>query len=129
MQSTMTVTHQSERTRHLRQLLERHTTELSARKQDLRGLTADGASAVEDSESSMIREWRGLGAAMASISSRTVQLIESAMLRLEAGTYGRCSECREPIASARLRALPFADACRDCQERRDKATSALPILV
>jgi RNA polymerase-binding transcription factor DksA len=119
----------AERTRLLRQLLERYTLELSARKQDLRGLSAESADAVEDSESSMVRESRGLGAAMASISSRTVQLIESSLRRLQAGTYGRCSDCGEPIATARLRALPFADACRECQERRDQATGAFPILV
>jgi DnaK suppressor protein len=111
-----------ERARLLRQLLGRHATELAARKQDLRGLSADNVDAVEDAESRMVREWRGLGAAVASISSRTVQMIEASLRRLQAGTYGRCSDCGRAIAKERLRALPFADACRDCQERRDQAS-------
>jgi RNA polymerase-binding transcription factor DksA len=111
-----------ERARLLRQLLGRYAMELSARKQDLRGLSADSVDAVEDAESRMVREWRGLGAAMASISSRTVQMIEVSLRRLQAGTYGLCSDCEQPIAKERLRALPFADACRDCQERRDQAS-------
>ena len=127
MQNTDTL--RGERARLLRQLLERHALELAARKHDLRGLTAESADAAEDSESSMVRESRGLGAAIASISSRTVQLIETSLRRLQAGTYGRCSDCERPIATARLRALPFADACRDCQERRDQASGAFPILV
>lgn len=113
-----------ERARLLRQLLGRHAMELSARKQDLRGLAADSVDAVEDAESRMVRETRGLGAAVASISSRTVQMIEASLRRLEAGTYGRCSDCGRAIAKERLRALPFADACRDCQERRDQASGA-----
>ena len=124
-----TNTLQGERTRLLRQLLERHANELSARKQDLRGLSADSVDVVEDSESSMVRETRGLGAAIASISSRTVQLIEGSLRRLQAGTYGVCSDCETPIAPVRLRAMPFADACRECQERRDQAHGAFPILV
>ena len=112
----------------LRQLLEQHGAELLARKHDLRSRAEDGADAVEDAESSMVRESRGLGAAMASISSRTVQLIESALRRIESGTYGRCSECSGAIAPLRLRAVPFADACRGCQERRDLDDQAYPIV-
>ena len=123
------ITLQGERARLLRQLLERHANELSARKQGLRGLSAESVDVVEDTESSMVRESRGLGAAIASISSRTVQLIETSLRRLHEGTYGQCSDCAEPIATARLRALPFADACRDCQERRDETQGAFPILV
>ena len=67
--------------------------------------------------------------AVAAISSRTVPRLETSLERLRAGTYGRCSDCDRPIGTARLRALPFADACRDCQERRDQARDAFPILV
>ena len=119
----------TDRARLLWRLLERHAAELTVRKSDLRALTADGLEAVEDLESTILRESRGLGAAVASISSRTVQLIESALRRLESGTYGHCSDCDGVIAWARLRALPFAEACRDCQERRDQASGAFPILV
>ena len=119
---------QGERARLLQRLLELHATELSAQKQGLRGISADSALGVDAADSNMTRESRGLGAAVASISSRTVQLIEASLRRLHAGTYGRCADCGLPIASARLRALPFADACRDCQERRDQAGGAYPLL-
>jgi DnaK suppressor protein len=117
------------RERLLSRMLERHAIELSARKQDLRSLYTESADVVEDTESIILREARGLGAAVAAISSRTVQRLESSLKRLRAGTYGRCSDCDAPIGTARLRALPFADACRDCQERRDQARGVLPILV
>ena len=123
-----TINLRSERARLLKLLLEQHATQLAACRIDLRR-SADGVEAVEDLESSLNRESHGLGAAMASIQSRTVQLIETSLRRLESGSYGRCSECNGPIAWVRLQALPFADTCRDCQERRDQASGAFPVLV
>jgi DnaK suppressor protein len=41
--------------------------------------------------------------------------VNRALARLAAGRYGRCEECDEPIASPRLRALPFATRCLECQ--------------
>jgi DnaK suppressor protein len=62
----------------------------------------------------------GVGAALVQITSRTLQGIESALRRLKTGTYGKCSECRGDIPEARLRAMPFAERCRDCQEMFDE---------
>jgi DnaK suppressor protein len=42
--------------------------------------------------------------------------IDAAIGRHKAGTYGRCVSCNEEIALARLRALPFAQRCAECQE-------------
>jgi DnaK suppressor protein len=61
---------------------------------------------------------------------RTQQLvqIQDALERLSAGQYGHCQECDEFIGTARLRALPFAQRCRDCQalaERRARRESIL----
>jgi DnaK suppressor protein len=51
--------------------------------------------------------------------SETLKKIDQAILRLENGSYGRCPECDQEIAAARLRALPFALLCRDCQEESE----------
>jgi len=40
--------------------------------------------------------------------------IRQAIGRIEAGTYGQCLVCGEPIAEARLRALPTATQCIVC---------------
>ena len=45
--------------------------------------------------------------------------ITAALERLEEGTYGYCYECGEEIAGRRLRALPFAERCRDCEETHE----------
>ena len=36
--------------------------------------------------------------------------------RLDAGTYGRCAQCGQPIAGPRLQAVPWAKLCVHCQE-------------
>jgi DnaK suppressor protein len=42
--------------------------------------------------------------------------IEAALQRLDAGTYGDCVSCGEPIGDARLKVRPAATQCRDCAE-------------
>lgn len=53
------------------------------------------------------------------LTDETLKKIDAAILRLEDGSYGRCDECEQEIAAARLRALPFAVLCRDCQEQAE----------
>ncbi|HEY6056923.1 MAG TPA: TraR/DksA C4-type zinc finger protein [Candidatus Limnocylindrales bacterium] len=42
--------------------------------------------------------------------------VETALERIEAGTYGRCRRCGTEIAAERLEALPWAAYCIDCQQ-------------
>jgi RNA polymerase-binding transcription factor DksA len=46
--------------------------------------------------------------------------IDAALVRLDAGKYGFCSECEGEISERRLRALPFAVRCQPCEERREQ---------
>lgn len=46
--------------------------------------------------------------------------IEEALKRIEAKTYGECIICEKPIASIRLKALPYAKCCKKCQEKMEK---------
>ena len=40
--------------------------------------------------------------------------IDAALERIEAGTFGVCTNCGKPIAEDRLDARPWADLCIDC---------------
>ena len=42
--------------------------------------------------------------------------IGAALQRLEAGTYGVCISCGEPVGEGRLKVRPAATQCRDCAE-------------
>lgn len=55
-------------------------------------------------------EWRG---------QERRPLILAALARVDAGTYGICLGCREPIPYARLAAIPETQTCIDCVWRRD----------
>ncbi len=44
--------------------------------------------------------------------------VEQALRRVEAGTYGFCESCGEPIPEARLEVLPYASTCVTCASRR-----------
>jgi DnaK suppressor protein len=51
-----------------------------------------------------------------------LELVEEALVRLDAGTFGTCVRCGKPIATERLEALPWAARCIDCQRAgRDRA--------
>ena len=59
--------------------------------------------------------------ALIQMKAETLNKINQALTRLEEGTYGNCFECGEEISEARLRALPFAVRCKDCEEARETA--------
>ena len=42
-----------------------------------------------------------------------------ALARIAYGTYGTCLHCDEEISQKRLRAVPWATLCIDCQESAD----------
>lgn len=49
--------------------------------------------------------------------ARELAEVTRALEEIEAGRYGVCRECGDPIARARLRVLPFATRCVACQAR------------
>ncbi len=51
--------------------------------------------------------------------SRLLKAIDSALFRIERGTFGVCEVCAEPIPAVRLNAVPWARLCRECKEQQD----------
>lgn len=50
--------------------------------------------------------------------AKILQAIEGALRRMEQGTYGICRDCGEPIAPARLNAIPWTRVCIDCKQKQ-----------
>lgn len=46
--------------------------------------------------------------------------VEHALQKYEAGTYGLCDACGQPIEPARLEAMPQASLCLSCKSSRAK---------
>ncbi len=107
----------------LRQMLEDRRRELMSDVQDrIRDVRAEGDREVLDQgESSEVDIQEDIEFALIQMKSETLNKINAALRRLEEGTYGNCFECGEEVAEARLRALPFAVRCKDCEEARETA--------
>lgn len=128
--ATKTGAGESTRSRYaeLKQMLESRRQELKAAVQGkMRDVRAEGGrggkvsevlDAVESSEADIQDD---LEFALIQMKSETLNKITDALARLEAGDYGNCFECGEEIAEKRLRALPFAVRCKDCEEARETA--------
>lgn len=61
-----------------------------------------------------------LSLALLQSQSAMLARVDQALARLDAGTYGICAGCEERIATARLRALPFAVRCAECETARER---------
>jgi DnaK suppressor protein len=74
--------------------------------------------AVESSEADIQDD---IEFALIQMKSETLNKINDALVRLEQGDYGNCFDCGEEIMEKRLRALPFAVRCKECEEAREVA--------
>jgi DnaK suppressor protein len=108
----------------LRKMLEDRRRELmnevQGRMRDVRDTDKD-RDVLDQGESSEVDIQEDIEFALIQMKSETLNKIDAALRRLEDGTYGDCFECGEEISQARLRALPFAVRCKDCEEARETA--------
>ncbi|MBN1188752.1 MAG: TraR/DksA C4-type zinc finger protein [Dehalococcoidales bacterium] len=52
--------------------------------------------------------------------------VERALQKLDAGTYGYCDMCNEPIDPARMEALPQAILCLTCRQKMKNVKTQTP---
>ena len=112
----------------LRKMLDERRAQLHAEVQGkMRDVRSEGAwggklnevlDAVESSEADIQED---IEFALIQMKSETLNKVNDALIRLEQGIYGNCFECGEEIAEKRLRALPFAVRCKDCEEAKEVA--------
>ena len=110
----------------LKQMLDDRRREIQAEVQGkMRGVREEGTwggklnevlDAVESAEADIQED---IEFALIQMKSETLTKVDAALRRLEEGSYGDCFECGDEIAEARLRALPFAVRCKDCEEARE----------
>jgi DnaK suppressor protein len=62
-------------------------------------------------DSGQVTAERGEVDALASTLLENLKDVDDALTKLDAGSYGRCEVCGEPIAPARLEAMPSARTC------------------
>ena len=107
----------------LRKMLEHRRRELMNELQGkIRDVRAEGGKdrdVLDQGESSEVDIQEDIEFALIQMKSETLTKVNEALHRLEESTYGNCFECGDEIAEARLRALPFAVRCKDCEEERE----------
>jgi DnaK suppressor protein len=57
---------------------------------------------------------------LASNDRQSLYELDDALKRIEDGTFGFCEECKSGLTKARLKALPYARLCLNCQQKREK---------
>lgn len=57
---------------------------------------------------------------LASNDRQSLYELDDALKRIEEGTFGVCEECKTVLTKARLKALPYARLCLNCQQKREK---------
>ena len=50
--------------------------------------------------------------------AKILQAIDEALMRIDKGAFGLCRDCGEPIAEARLNAIPWTRVCITCKEKQ-----------
>ena len=112
----------NERYEELRRILEERREEIAGEVQDkIRNVRTEAgqtsmhrtADVTESSETDIQDD---IEFALIQMKAEMLGKIGAALGRLERGSYGYCYECGEEIAEQRLRALPFAARCKDCEE-------------
>jgi DnaK suppressor protein len=109
----------------LKKMLEHRRRELMKEVQGkIRDVRAEGGKerdVLDQGESSEVDIQEDIEFALIQMKSETLTKVNEALRRLEEGTYGNCFECGDEISEARLKALPFAVRCKDCEEARETA--------
>lgn len=105
----------------LRTLLE---TKLAESKQAVRDtdneLRYDNPGALADESDAAAHNFEmGMDVRLRERQRKFIAKTEQAIARMDAGTYGQCSDCGEWITIERLRARPVAELCIDCKEDQE----------
>ncbi|MFF9122019.1 TraR/DksA family transcriptional regulator [Streptomyces sp. NPDC014889] len=102
--------------------MERLSTEITSSEESLAGLMRDSGDGAGDDEAdtgskNITREHE---MALAANAREMLTQTERALQRLDAGTYGLCENCGNPIGKARMQAFPRATLCVECKQKQER---------
>jgi RNA polymerase-binding transcription factor DksA len=88
--------------------------------EDFPGVIGDNSPFADEVDEIQANEGREIGFATRTLLVERVHKLRNALDHVREGDYGTCVECGEPIAAARLRALPEVETCVRCQDRIER---------
>lgn len=126
----MTEVPAQERARHLRELLAEMQAQESQWIRALRdrGLIGNSTSG-DEGDSAASDEGLELTASLAELAGSRAVAVETALRRFREGSYGICEECGEEIPVERLKAVPAAVLCVECQREVENASKTVSVSV
>ncbi|HHH39238.1 MAG TPA: TraR/DksA family transcriptional regulator [Sedimenticola sp.] len=83
---------------------------------------SDGPLPSDFSEQAVERENEEVMDALGKAGMEELKQINRTLNRIEAGDYGVCAACGEPIPEARLKVLPYSEYCVACAEKLDRGS-------
>lgn len=103
----------------LRALLEQERKELQDQLSEI-GFGGDGGLTYDANfaDSSQVTAERGEASALAASLQETLDEVNAALAKMDEGSYGICEGCGQPIAPARLEAMPATRFCIECASKR-----------
>ena len=108
---------------HMSKLHQRQSELVSVMRRRLRG-TPPGTvdEGLDEEEHAEADTQEHVEVALLQMKEETVKRLREALERLETGGYGHCADCDGQISEPRLRALPFAVRCLDCERLHEQWT-------
>lgn len=103
-----------------RKLLEWQSELVSEANQTIANLSTESLHKPDQMDRAQIESNAALDLRTRDRERKLLQKIESALRRIEDGSYGFCEETDEPISLSRLEARPIASMTIDAQERHEK---------
>ena len=89
------------------------------------GSIGDSTAMADEVDLIRVNEDREMSFATRSLLVERANKLAEALERLREGEYGICQECGEPIAPARLRAMPEVLTCVRCQDMLERSARRL----
>ena len=125
-ESTAQTARQTDLRRMLESLKQQVQADLQAGVQRLRGGAASiqGSDVVDSAEFAEADIQDELNFSLIQMKAETLERIDDALARLDSGQFGLCLECGDELSERRLRALPFALRCTECEGARETRMTA-----
>ena len=74
----------------------------------------DAPASRDDEDRAIEREDDEVKERLGQVGLAEIDMIDAAMQRIDAGTYGICQQCAAEILEQRLELLPYTPLCRSC---------------
>ncbi|MFE5144071.1 TraR/DksA C4-type zinc finger protein [Streptomyces fagopyri] len=100
----------------------RLSTEITSSEESLAGLMRDSGDGAGDDQADTGTKniTRESEMALAANAREMLVQTERALEKLDAGTYGLCENCGDPIGKARMQAFPRATLCVECKQKQER---------